>query len=73
MSATPKTRWERHTGKLIGPRFDQNPWHNWKARSAKKAGAALDVPALHESQRKRELKAFAKVQASRPLKPPGKR
>jgi len=64
--------WQRRTGKIVGPRLDQNPWSNVKARRASKAGAVL-VPPDHVSERKRALRDLAKIQAARPLKPPGKR
>jgi len=57
------TRHERYTGKLIGPRFHENPWLNWKRR--KRVVAPEPEPVSDGAARELE-----KIQAARPLKPP---
>lgn len=64
------TKYERCTGKLVGPRFDQNPWP-WRGRRiARTAGAALDVPPEPKTDAARSARDLERIQATRPLKPP---
>ena len=60
------TRYERHTGKLAGPKFNQHPYPRRRpADSVQQVGNP-------EAEQKRAVRELEKMQAGRPRKPPGR-
>lgn len=63
------TRYERHTGKMIGPKWNEDP------NAYRRPGRATDfnAPSPNELAAKREeqLRKLEEMQRNRPRKPPG--
>lgn len=60
--------WQRQTGKLIGPRFNQHPM-----AGRRRAAVPAEDSTRPADVMQRDLRALEEMQAKRPMKPVGKR